>query len=109
MTTITADRVVDELRRLTHKLEAETDQLADRLQAAAVADATHKIAYAKALLRAEGTVAEREARAVLASESELLAKRTSEAAADACREAVRALRDQLSAVQSVAATTRRLA
>lgn len=90
-----------ELRRLAHKLEERTDALAGLLHAAAEADVTYRIAYSKALLAASGTVAEKEAQATLACEKQLWTRKTAEATADACREAVRSLRDQLSAVQSV--------
>jgi hypothetical protein len=69
----------------------------------------YKLAYARAPLRADGdTVSEREAHALLAVADELRGKAT-EGVADACREVVRSLRDQLSAVQSVNANVRHLA
>jgi hypothetical protein len=104
---VTPAAVEAELRRLAHKLEDRTDALAGLLKTAAEADVEHKLAYAKAILKAEGgTVAEREAAATLAVEAELRDRKASEAVADACREAVRSLRDQLSAVQSVNANVR---
>jgi hypothetical protein len=70
----------------------------------------YRLAFAKALLDTWGdTVGEREARATLAVEAELRQRKRAEAVADACREAVRSLRDQLSAVQSVNANVRHLA
>jgi hypothetical protein len=99
-----------ELRRLAKKLEQRTDELAPLLQAAAEADVAYRVEYAKALLVADGkTVGDREAQATLDTEKELWARKTSEATADACREAVRSLRDQLSAVQSVNANVRHAA
>jgi len=99
-----------ELRRLARKLEERTDALAELLTTAAAADVAYKVAFAKALLQATGaTVAEREAHATLATQTELTTRKVSEAIADACREAVRSLRDQLSAVQSVNANVRHLA
>jgi hypothetical protein len=107
---VTPHQVEAELRRLAHKLEERTDALAGLLQAGAEADVAYRLAYAKALLAAEGTtVAEREARATLATQVELTDRKTTEAVADAGREAVRSLRDQLSAVQSVNANVRHLA
>jgi hypothetical protein len=104
---VTPAAVEAELRRVARKLEARTDALAGLLTDAATADVTYKLAHAKALLRAEGdTVAEREAAALLAVEAELRDRKHAEAVADACREAVRSLRDQLSAVQSVNANVR---
>jgi hypothetical protein len=96
-----------ELRRLARKLEERTDALAGLLRTAAEADVAYKLAYARALLRAAGdTVSEREAAATLAVADELRDRKTTEAVADACREAVRSLRDQLSACQSLNANTR---
>jgi lactam utilization protein B len=99
-----------ELRRLAKKLEDRTDVLAELLQTAAEADVTYRVSFAKALLDAKGkTVAEREAHATLFTSGELYERKTTEAVADACREAVRSLRDQLSAVQSVNANLRHAA
>lgn len=99
-----------ELRRLAKKLEERTDALAELLQAAAEADVTYRLTYAKALLAADGkTVSDREAQATLHTAAELYERKTTEAVADACREAVRSLRDQLSAVQSVNANVRHAA
>jgi hypothetical protein len=107
---VTPHQAETELCRLARKLEERTGALADLLQTAAAADVSYRLAFAKALLAAEGaTVAEREARATLATEAELRERRTTDAVADACREAVRSLRDQLSAVQSVNANVRHLA
>jgi hypothetical protein len=107
---LTPTQTENELRRLAHKLEAKSDELAGLLRAAAEADVAYRLAYAKALLRAKGdTVGEREAAATLVVADELTARKVSEAVADACRESVRALRDQLSAVQSVNANVRQAA
>jgi hypothetical protein len=90
-----------ELRRIRGRLEAQTDTLAGLLQTAAKADVAYRLAYAKALLRATGdTVSEREAAAVLACADQLTERKTTEAVADAAREAVRSLRDQLGAPSS---------
>ena len=107
---ITPTEVEAELVRLADRLEHKSDELAGLLEAAAKADVAFRLAHARALLRADGdTVAEREAEATLAVEAELRERKTTEAVADACREAVRSLRDQLSAVQSVNANVRHLA
>jgi hypothetical protein len=104
---VTPAQAEAELRRLAHKLEERTDALAGLLTTAAEADVQYKLAYATALLRAKGdTVAEREAAAILAVETELRERRHTEAIADAAKESVRSLRDQLSAVQSVNRNTR---
>jgi len=104
---VTPAQAEAELRRLARKLEAKCDELPGLLRAAGAADVAYKLAYAKALLRAEGdTVAEREARATLAVADELTTRKTTEAVADAAKESIRALRDQLSAAQSINSNVR---
>lgn len=88
---VTPAEVEAELRPLARRLEARTDALAGLLRAAAEADVAYRLAYAKALLRAEGdTVSEREALATLATASELTVRKTTEAVADAAKESIRA-------------------
>jgi anti-sigma regulatory factor (Ser/Thr protein kinase) len=104
---LTPQRVDDELRRLSRRLEAKADELAELAGAAAEADVAYKVEHAKALLRsALKTVAEREAEATILTERLLRDKRTKEAVAEACKEACRATRDQLSACQSIASNLR---
>jgi hypothetical protein len=99
---VTPAQVEAEMRRVACKLEAKTDDLGGLLQRAAEADVDYRVGFAKSLLAAKGgTVGEPEARATLEVEAELRARKTTEATADACREAVRSLRDQLSALQSM--------
>lgn len=107
---LTPAKTEEELRRLAKKLEARTDALAGLLQAAAEADVEYRVNFARALLVSRAkTVAEREAEATVTCEDLLWKRKISEAEADACREAVRSLRDQLSAVQSVNANVRHAA
>lgn len=103
---LTAGQCEDELRRLSKKLEDKTDALAGLLDEAAEAEVVQKVAYAKAMLAAEGTNPVREATATVDTEDQLRDRKHKEAIADACREAVRSLRDQLSAVQSANANVR---
>ena len=110
-TTLTPAQTEAELRRLSKKLENRTDALETLLVDAAKADVTYRVEYAKSLLAVEGkTVGDREARALLDVENDdrhlLTDRKHKEAIADACREAVRSLRDQLSAVQSANANVR---
>lgn len=92
----------ENIARIAHKLEARTDALRGLLHEAAVADVDYRVAYAKALLRANGaTVGEREAQATLSCEEALMHRKTTEAVADACKESVRSLRDTLSGAQSL--------
>jgi hypothetical protein len=106
MTPVGPAQVENELRRLARKLESKTDALAELLIAAAKADVAYRVSHAKALLAADGTVQERDAIAVLAVKDALLERKITEAVADAARESVRSLRDQLDAVRSINANTR---
>jgi hypothetical protein len=107
MSIITPAEAEAELTRLSAKLEEKSDELPGRLQTAAEADVAYRLAYARALVRAEGdTVSEREAGATLAVETELRDRKYSEAIADACRESIRSLREQLRACQSINANAR---
>jgi hypothetical protein len=91
-----------ELRRLAKLLEARTDAFAGLLQKAAESEVAQKVAYAKALLVAEGaTVSEREAAALVATEKELRARKIAEAVADAARESIRSIRDEMTAVEAI--------
>lgn len=96
-----------ELERLSLKLKKKSDELAGLLEAAARADVAFRLSYAKALLRADGdTVSEREAEATLATADELTERKTNGAVADAARESIRSLREQLGACRSINANTR---
>jgi hypothetical protein len=103
----TPAQIESEIRRLARKLEDRTDELAGLFRGAAEADVAYRLAYAKALLVADGdTVSAREAHATLTTAELLLDRKVAEAVADAGRESVRSMRDQLSAVQSVGAMLR---
>lgn len=96
-------QVEQQLTRLSACLESKTDELGHLLQTAAEADVKFKVEHSKALLRSRAkTAGQREAEAIVDCADLLMAKRTSEAIADACRESVRSIRDQLSAAQTVA-------
>jgi hypothetical protein len=83
---ITPAEVEAEMRRIARRLEDRTDALAGLLESAAEADVACRLAFPRQLLVAEGsTVAEREAAATLAVASELRARKTTEAVADAFR------------------------
>lgn len=99
---LTQAQIESEIQRIADLLEARTFGYAELAEAAAEADVAFKVAHAHALLGStESTVGMREAAATLETEGLLRARRVSEASADACREAVRSLRDQLSALQSL--------
>lgn len=91
-----------EIERLSSLLEAKTDEYRQFAVDAAHAEVAYKRAYAVAILRASGSVAQKEAEATLKADEELVARRHSEAVRDACLEAMRSLRAQLSALQTLA-------
>lgn len=94
---------MSEIERLIGLLEERTDDYRDLAVQAAQAEAAHKKGYAIALLNAtDGPVAQREATASLKVDDLFLARRCAEATRDACLEAMRSLRAQLSALQTLA-------
>jgi hypothetical protein len=96
-----------ELERLSSRLEAKSNVLGTLLRKAAEADVAYRVAYAKAMLVAqEKTVAERESWATVQCEALLLERKISEAIADACRESVRSIREQLQAMRSINSNAR---
>lgn len=105
--TVSPASIENEIRRLARKLEQKTDDLADLFEAAAKAEVTYKVEFAKAVLASNGkTVGEREAEATEQCAGLYFDRKVAEAVADAARESVRSMRDQLSAVQSVGALLR---
>lgn len=95
--------VPGEIERMISLLEERTDDFRTLAVEAAHNEVAHKRAYAVELLKArEGTVAEREATASLKCSDEYSLRRASEASRDACLEAMRSLRAQLSALQTLA-------
>ncbi len=97
-----------EILRFVGLLEHATQETARRGRVAADAEVAHRVAYAKAIIAASGTVSEREALATVATEAELLARRLAEASLDASRDASRNMREQLGALRTVAANLREL-
>lgn len=106
-------QVEAEIRRISGLLEQHTIEHAEACEVAAEEDAKYDLAYAKALLAQprvfEGekvTVAEREARALLAVEDLVLASKTTDAIYRASQERGRNLRAQLDALRTIAANVR---
>lgn len=101
--------VESEILRFVGLLERSTQETARRGRAAAETEVAHRVAYAKAIIAAAGTtVAEREAQATVATETELLARRLAEASVDAARDASRNMREQLGALRTINANLREL-
>lgn len=103
---LTQGQVEAELERLVGAADVVAHDIAARAEDAARAEHAYKIAHAKALLRAEGAVALREAQALLAVESEHLARKIADARLLAAQESARTVRAQLDALRSVNATVR---
>ena len=106
MNRVTPDRIESEIRRLTREAEERRAELPKLYRAAAEADAAYRISYAKALLRAEGPVAIREAQATADTGDLLWERKVSQSIADAARDAAQLLKSQLLGVQSVGAMIR---
>lgn len=97
-----------EIIRIVGLLERATQETARRGRAAAHAEHDYRLAFARAVLASEGTVAERDAHATIKTESEFLARKVAEAALDAARDASRNYREQLGALRTIAANLREL-
>lgn len=101
MTALTPVAVERELSRLIAAAEDNARELADRAHDAGQAEHAYKVAYAKALLRADGAVAVREAQALLTAQDEHLARKIAEARLLAAQEAGRMIRASLDALRSI--------
>lgn len=107
MSEATPAAVEVEVRRLSRRLEAKSDELAELFHAAGEAEAIYRVELAKATLRSEQTSDKRrEADAMIQCEKLLLDRKTKEAVADAAKEAARHTASQLNAVQSIGAMVR---
>ncbi len=95
--------VPGEIERMVSLLEEKTDDYRVLAVEAAQAEVSYKRAYAVELLKAEGkTAAQRESTASLKCCDEYSVRKASEASRDACLEAMRSIRAQLSALQTLA-------
>lgn len=101
-------QIESEILRLSSLLEGLTDEIADRAERAATADAAFKAMYASRFLMADGAVGHREQQAQSECEDEYRERRIAEALLLAAQEQARNLRAQLSALQSLAANQRLL-
>jgi hypothetical protein len=105
---LSQEQVEAEIVRLSGLAEKVTTAMARRAVDAANADATYKCEFAKALLQTEGTVAEREAQATIATQNEYRAYRITEAKFKTASEAGRNYRAQLDALRSLNTNLRAL-
>lgn len=100
--------IESEILRLSELAEQVTQKLSQRARASAEADATYKVAHAKALLLADGPQYVRDAEATVKTENEYREKRSTEALLLAAQEAGRNYRAQLDALRSINANHRAL-
>lgn len=106
---LTQAAVERELMRLLEASEDNAHQLAEIAEIAARAEHDYKVGHAKALLRADGAVAVREAQALLAVEELHLARKIADARLMAAQEAGRQIRSSMDALRSVNASVRHAA
>lgn len=90
-----------EILRLSRVLTKVTEDVADASTESARAEHAYKVAYARAIYQATGTVVEKEASATIATEAELLRHKLADAVLKANQESGRNVRAQLDALRSV--------
>jgi hypothetical protein len=100
--------VEEEMQRLAGLCEKVTHEITRRGVAAAEADAAYRLAQAEAYLVAEGTVAEREAHSVVATQQAYRDRRIAEARLEGAKEAGRNYRAQLETLRSINSNLRAL-
>lgn len=103
---LTQAAVEREMERLIAAADTAAHDVAARAEDAARAEHAYKVAYAKALLRAEGPVVVRESQALLTVEGEHLDRKIADARLLAAQESARMIRAQLDGLRSVNATVR---
>lgn len=95
------------LRELVLLCDQRGGEFARLLTDAAEKEHAYKVAWAKAMFGATGSASkDREAEAIMATEQQRHDAKVAAALADACREHIRLLRDQLVAVESIGASLR---
>lgn len=103
---ITQIEIEREIMRLSARLEDETNLYATHIQNAATAEAKFKFEHAKAYLRAQGTVAEREAWSDFKTTVEFQSHKETDALSKSSKEALNSIREQIRALQTLAANLR---
>lgn len=90
-----------DLNSTAQELLAECDSQAECAKDYAIKENAYRLAKAKAMLKAEGTVDVKKAQVDLLTEKERLACHIAEGLLDATRERIRSLRAVLSALQTI--------
>jgi len=103
---VTQDEIEREIIRLSAMLEEETENYAVLIEDHAKKEARHKSAWARAYLRSEGAVKERESWAENKMAESLFEMKIAEALAKAKREKLTSLRTSLDSLRTLAANLR---
>lgn len=103
---MTTAEMAAEIRRLIDLLDKSLELLNEEAREYAEAEDAYRMAKARAYMQAEGTVAERQAQADLATSAERRRAYIADGLRQAALEAVRSRRGQLSAMQSLLAKDR---
>lgn len=98
--------LLDEMLRLSRNLDDALERLYEAAHEEAEADDAYRMRKSEHLLRATGTVAEKEAKATLETSEERRRASLAESMSKAYLESVRSKRTQLSALQTIANTYR---
>ena len=106
-TPISSVDIEQEIIRISQRLDYQVGEIARRARHAAEAEIAHKLAYARQILEVEGsTVAERDARALIACATTYAEHKGADAVLLAAQEAGRSLRSQIDALRTLAASQR---
>jgi hypothetical protein len=103
-----SDEIVDELKRLARLLSAETAKLEAAARRAVDSEADYRIGFARAILGAEGTVAERDAHAAIATDELFRERRLYEELLRVQRQRISAIERAIDVTRSIGATLRSL-
>jgi hypothetical protein len=104
---LSPDEITSEIRRISSRLDFQVGEIAKRSRHAAEAEVAYKLAHARQILEVEGpTVAEREAKALLACAKEYAEHKGADAVLLAAQEAGRSLRAQIDALRTLSASHR---
>jgi hypothetical protein len=106
MSDVTPVTAVMELTKLSRLLDEAGYRLKDAERKAVNAEHTYRVAKAKALLAQEGTVPEREAKALLAVDAERLAAKLADAELRILRSDIRILENRMDVGRSVVGVLR---
>jgi hypothetical protein len=99
-------KIIERLQECSRLLDAAQPDLAEFDEAAVRAKQAYEVAYAKAYLKAEGSIEARKAEAVIVTAGEALEAELCAAKVRACRERIRTLGAQLDVGRTLSAAIR---